>query len=113
MIRHNRMSACEPASDETFQSLVHEWNSATMFKSNPVEIVGHPAFRRIVGMGKDAIPFILRDLKIKPSFLVYALDEITGESPLSPTGKRKVTEMTKAWIAWGEQKGHKPTRPPA
>jgi hypothetical protein len=68
------------------------------------EVIEHPAFRRIVAMGNDAVPFLLRELKRKPSFLVFALGEITGENPVPLSARGKVTEMTKAWLSWGEKK---------
>ena len=107
----NRTLASEPITEDSFQLLVSEWDDATAFKSNPMEIIGHPAFRRIVALGKDAVPFVLRELKKKPSFLVFALDEITDENPFPPTAKRNVTEMTKVWLAWAKKRVCCGTRP--
>ena len=64
----NRTQASAPLSEDLFQSLVSEWNHATAFTSNLTEVIEHPAFRRIVAMGNDAVPFLLRELKKKPSF---------------------------------------------
>ncbi len=85
--------------------MVSEWKRDTAFVSSVSEIVGHPGFRRIVASGPGAVPYLLRELKKEPSYLVVALSEITGVNPVPPGVSGKVTEMVKAWLAWGEENG--------
>ena len=56
-------------------------------------------------MGQEAVPYLLRKVKKKPSLLVRALQEITGESPAPHESRGKVSEIAKAWGAWGEKNG--------
>jgi hypothetical protein len=72
--------------------------------------MGHPAMRAIIAMGEDVATFILRDLQDKPSLLVWALPEITGEN-LAPPRKEdgflkwNLDEQIEAWLRWGREKG--------
>ncbi len=90
---------------EAFDELVAKWTIAIGPTSSSTKIAGHPAFRRIVAAGTEAVPFILRSIKSEPSLLVLALHEITGENPVPRAARRKLSEMAKAWIAWGEKSG--------
>ena len=105
MLRLNQSNSSEPITGESFRAMVSEWNRETEFTSSLTEIIDHPAFRRIVNSGREAIPFLLQELKKKPSFLAVTLREITGENPVPRTARGKVDEMAKAWLAWGEKNG--------
>lgn len=50
------------------------WNKETQFMS--VNNLDNSYFKGIVNMGVDAVPYILAEIKIKPSQLVHALDLI-------------------------------------
>ena len=91
--------------EDLFQAMVSEWTLGAGPTSSSTEIAAHPAFRRIVSSGRDAIPFLLRELKKEPSLLVLALHEITGENPVAREARGKIKEMARAWIAWGEKSG--------
>jgi hypothetical protein len=106
MLVTNKSEASSPLSEDSFHAMVSEWELATGLTSDLTEMSAHPAFRRIVDSGRAAIPFLLRELKADPSFLVLALGEITGENPVPRSAKGKVKEMAKAWLAWGERNGY-------
>ena len=101
----NSPQAIMPLTEDEFRSMVSEWKRGTAFVSSVSEIVGHPGFRRIVASGPGAVPYLLKELKEEPSYLVMALSEITGVNPVPPGVRGKITEMVKAWLAWGEENG--------
>ena len=68
-----------------FHRLVAQWRADTLVLSDPSKIMGHPAMREIIALGEDVVPFILRDLREKPSLLVWALSEISGENLAQPS----------------------------
>jgi hypothetical protein len=90
------------SNQDTFRNLVAEWLDDTLFSSDLSEILASAPFRRIVGLGSPAIPLILRELKKQPSLLVFALQEISKQNPVPPQCRGNITEMTSAWLAWGE-----------
>ncbi len=97
--------ASEPFTEELFQAIVSEWTLGIGPTSSSMEMVAHPAFRRLIARGKEAIPFLLREVKREPSLLVLALHEITGENPVPRESRGKIKEMAKAWVAWGAKNG--------
>ena len=87
-----------------FHSIAMEWTNGIGSTSNPVEMIDHPAYRRMVRMGQSAVPFLLRELKGEPSLLFLALREITGENPVPSSARGRMSEIAKAWVAWGQRK---------
>ncbi len=88
-----------------FNILAEQWYRETLHSSGYVEVILHPAYQRIIGLGKDVVPFILRELQDEPLEWFWALRALTGEDPTTAemTGKRD--EMAKAWLDWGKEQG--------
>ncbi len=95
---------------ERFRRLEALWSAETQILSDPGRIMGHPAMRAIIALGGEVVPIILRELQAKPSFLAWALPEITGEKQAPPKieggfCKWDVVAETEAWLQWGRRKG--------
>jgi len=88
-----------------FHSLKTQWEAETAILSSITEIVTHPAYQQIIGMGRVATPLILAEMKKKPGHWFWALKSITGEDPVLPEQKGKIKEMTEAWLRWGREQG--------
>ncbi|MDE2822452.1 MAG: hypothetical protein OXK79_02985 [Chloroflexota bacterium] len=86
-----------------FQRLAAEWKQDTAHLSSPEMIAAHRAYQEIIGMDKDAIPFILQDLQKSPTQWFWALRSIAGESPVRPEDRGDVDAMTTAWLDWGRR----------
>jgi len=90
-------------SEEEFQSLVREWREGTAYISNLEKIVMHPAYQRIIGLGRNALPFILRELRQKPDHWFWALKAINGSDVAEHS---QTIELAAArWISWGVSNG--------
>ena len=87
-----------------FERLAAEWKHETAHLSSLSMIAEHRAYQEIMGMGKEAIPLILRDLKDSPAQWFWALRSITGESPVRPEDRGDVYAMTAAWLDWGKDR---------
>ena len=62
----------------------------------------HPAYQKIIGMGKDALPFIFRELATSGGDWIWALEMIVRkENPAS--GKAKFKDAKEAWLNWGRE----------
>ena len=83
-----------------FNQLKRQWEEESRFLSSISEIVMHPAYQSIIGMGKAAIPFIIRDLVESQNHWFWALKSITGEDPVPPSKRGKIKEMTVEWLRW-------------
>ena len=101
------MSApAEPSVAQRFQKLAKQWQRETAHLSLATPMAQHPAYREIVGMGKEVVPLILAELRRRPDHWFIALEEITGEMPIPEEDWGKLSRMAAAWIAWGEARGY-------
>jgi transcriptional regulator with GAF, ATPase, and Fis domain len=92
--------------EKKFSILVQQWQNETGFMSSTSEAVIHPAYQRIIGMGEEAIPLLLKELTKASGRWFWALKSITGEDPVPKDQRGKTQLMIKAWIDWGKEKGY-------
>jgi hypothetical protein len=88
-----------------FESLAAAWRKECAHLSSVREMVLHPAYQQIIGMGRDAIPFLLRELERQPDHWFWALWAITGENPVPPEHRGRVRDMARDWLEWARQRG--------
>jgi hypothetical protein len=91
--------------ERRFLKLTDRWKYETAHLSNVETIVEHPAYREIVAMGSEVLPWILGDLRCEPAHWFPALVELTGENPVPPESSGNIYEMADSWVKWGEDKG--------
>ncbi len=88
------------------EQLAERWIAEARFVSSLSDMVAHPAYQRIIGMGRDALPFLLRQLETGPQHWFPALEAITGINPVRAEDNGRVQRMAQAWVAWGREQGH-------
>jgi hypothetical protein len=88
-----------------FRELVRQWKEATMFRSSIHDMVSHPAYLQIIGMGKEALPLLVDELRREPDHWFVALQAITGANPIPASVQGDVEKLTQAWLTWAEQHG--------
>lgn len=84
-----------------FERLAAEWRRETRFVSVVRRKMAHPAYLKIIGMGKDALPFIFKDLDARPDDWIPALMSITEDNPVKPDDNFE--QAVKAWLRWGRE----------
>src|SRR3990167_860853 len=87
-----------------FQSLVDAWRLERGAKSSITEAAMCPAYQSILGMGPDAVPLLLKQLKSdgdKPDHWFWALKAISGADPVSANDRGNLKRMAAAWLEWG------------
>ena len=90
----------------TFQNLVKQWQTDTRFLSSTHEMVLHPAYQQIIGMGEAVVPLLLRELEKKSGRWFWALKSIAREDPVPPEVRGRTQEMIQIWLDWGRGKGY-------
>jgi hypothetical protein len=80
------------------------WQSETAFLSSFDDIVYHPAYLRIIGMGPQVLPLIFEQMKAEPGHWFVALEAITGAQPVEP--EADFMGATHQWIEWGRAEGY-------
>jgi hypothetical protein len=97
----------EPANGDDrqrrFLELAKEWKEATLLMSSVTDMATHPAYQQIIGMGKEALPLLLDELRREPDHWFWALQAITGENPVPAAERGNLERMTETWLAWAKQ----------
>lgn len=92
--------------EKRFRDLVAKWKADTMYVSSVTQMATHPAYQQIIGMGRSALPLLLRELAENGGHWFWALKAITGDDPVPPEDRGNVARMTAAWLAWGRANGY-------
>lgn len=87
--------------EATFHKLANEWEEETSSTSSLSALAAHPKYRDIVDLGRDVVPFLLRDLRDRGRFWFPALYEITKVKPFDASDERRFSRMKEAWLTWG------------
>ena len=87
-----------------FDLLASEWKRDTVHLSSSTMMAEHHAYQKIIGMGEDAIPWILRDLEATHAQWFAALRAITKENPVRNEDRGNIQAMTDAWVSWGKNR---------
>ena len=89
-----------------FIDLARKWRSETKHMSSIISISTNMNYQQIIGMGRDAIPFIIEDMAKYPDHWFWALEAITGEDSVASGSCGDIGKAAKAWIAWAKEKGY-------
>jgi hypothetical protein len=88
-----------------FKNLTEQWESDTRHISSVSQIILHPAYQQIIGMGPIALPFILARLTQEAHHWFWALQSITGENPVPPDAVGNMPRMRDVWLKWARDHG--------
>jgi hypothetical protein len=92
-----------------FKALAQEQRQQHAAMSSITDIANLPAYQKIIGLGEDAIPMILAELREEgdePDQWFWVLRALTDADPVAPADRGNVIKMAQAWTAWGENLGH-------
>ena|ERR1051326_3987663 len=99
------LAAVQIGIEQQFRSAATRWTRETAAHSSLTVRRRHSAYRELVSMGWNAVPFLLRALKDKPDYWFPVLREITGENPVAPEDRGDYEKMSESWRRWGQNKG--------
>lgn len=83
--------------EEQFHELADVWRVQTSYLSN---MTAHPNYQKIVDLGPDVVPWIIRELKREPDHWFHALKAITGVDPVLRADRGDIAKMREAWLKW-------------
>lgn len=90
--------------EKRFRELAKQWRADTRYYSSATDIVAHPAYQEIIGMGDGVLHLILREFRDSPAHWSHALKAIAGESPVLPDERSDPKRVREAWLRWGRAK---------
>lgn len=91
------------ALEDYFNGLKYLWLEETKYSSNIYFTTKHPAYIKIIQLGNDILPLLLRDMLEYNTHWFFALKEISRENPIKKEHVGNVQEMTNDWLAWGKR----------
>lgn len=80
-----------------YKQFKQAWEQNTMFMSSAQSIIEDKNFQGIVAMGERAVPYILNDIEVTPSTLVWALN-IIYKRIITDKPNTSITEACKLWV---------------
>lgn len=92
-----------------FQRFVQQWRIERGAMSSITEMAMLRPYQNIIGMGEDAIPLIIAELRSEgdePDQWFWALRAITGANPVAREDQGDVGKMAQAWFKWAEEEGY-------
>jgi hypothetical protein len=92
--------------EKKFFRLRDEWKAQRGHESSTMKTVMLPAYQKIIGMGLDAVPLLLRELEGNIDNWFWALMAITEEDPVSDESRGDGEAMAQAWLKWGKDRGY-------
>jgi hypothetical protein len=90
--------------EHEFNQLAEQWRNETGMASFVRQKAMHPAYQKMIGMGKDALPFIFRELKERGGDWLWALEAIARPQINPALGTTNFKDAVSAWVKWGEKK---------
>ena len=96
----------EPTDAERFEELANRWEEETFFLSRSDRAIAHPVHQEIVNLGRPIVPLILERMRSQGGHWFEALQQITGEDPVSPADYGNIAAMQNSWLQWGENLGY-------
>ncbi|MCQ3808909.1 MAG: hypothetical protein KTV16_16815 [Acidimicrobiia bacterium] len=87
-----------------FDELARNWKEGTLVMSSSPQIYAHDAYRQIVDLGEQVLPFIFDELRRSNDIhWIQALVEISDFR--HPKSGATPDEVIQAWLRWGNARG--------
>jgi len=87
-----------------FERLASKWRRETAVLSSTIDIVMHPSYQSIIGMGETAVPLILEALAHRLDHWFWALEVVTQDNPVPRRLRGNIEAMAQAWLKWGRDR---------
>lgn len=94
----------DDAVGEEFGRLSAEWYLDARFMSSVSDAVMHPAYQRIIGLGPQVVPHLLRSLRDELQHWFGALTAIVGMDVAD--GATTIRDAAEKWLEWGRREGY-------
>jgi hypothetical protein len=89
--------------ENTFRVLVEQWRRDALVLSSIPQKVNHRSYLKIIALGGNVVPLILRELRDRPTYWFAALEALTKNGPQGPFAR--FDDQRAAWLTWGVEHG--------
>lgn len=91
--------------EDEFERRAESWEQETEFSSSITDIVTQEDYLRIIAMGSDVVPLILRRLESSRRYWFRALELLTQAQPVPEGDLGDIEAMAARWLGWGRAHG--------
>lgn len=91
--------------EQRFLREAEKWDRETAYLSSTPKMILHDSYQKIMAMGPDVIPYLLRDLQRNRRSWFWALRHLTNVNPVRPEDQGNLDKMIATWMAWGKREG--------
>ena len=91
---------------QEFDRLAQEADDASWTDSSMIRFLEHPSYLRILEMGVDAVPMILRRMEEDRGHWFHAMRTLTGAAPVPEESWGRIQEMNRIWLEWAKGQGY-------
>jgi hypothetical protein len=91
--------------EQRFLEEAGRWDRETAYLSSTPKMVLHDSYQKIIAMGPDVVPYLLRDLEQNRRSWFWALRYLTNANPVPPEDQGNLDKMIAAWLAWARREG--------
>jgi hypothetical protein len=91
--------------EEKFRVQADKWERETAHHSSITKRVMHSSYQTIIGMGREVIPILLRDMQQNHRDWSWALYHLTQVNPINPEDAGRMDKIFRAWLTWGKKEG--------
>ncbi|MCX4139390.1 hypothetical protein M0D68_14435 [Paraburkholderia sp. SEWSISQ10-3 4] len=88
-----------------FEQLRDLWKRETQYVSSNSDLVLNENYQKIIGLGPQAVPWIIDDLRETSAQWFWALRVITRNDPVPQRDRGRVRRMVDAWLNWAGENG--------
>jgi hypothetical protein len=92
--------------EASFRRLAKEWHDAVAHHSSWSVRHNHPAYRKIIELGPEVVPLLLRDMEDHHRHWFPALRALTGADPVPPGAAGNIPKIVQAWLQWAKENGY-------
>src|ERR1700678_2755087 len=86
--------------EQEFNELARQCRTETGMASFIRQKAMHPAYPKIIGMGKDALPLLFRDLSVCGGGWLWAIESIVRLKVTPAQGAASFKDAGAAWLKW-------------
>ncbi|MBC7553968.1 MAG: hypothetical protein H7257_08315 [Taibaiella sp.] len=90
--------------EQQFIALAEKWKDETGVYSTTYQKVINDSYLDIIALGREVVPFILKDMEHGQGHWHTALKALTRDNPVPETDLNKSTKIREAWLNWGRNK---------
>jgi hypothetical protein len=100
--KHRYVRVTDQSLESKFKSFSKRWREEIGGESSLSRITGNVNYLKVINLGKEVVPLILKELQKEPAPWFVALRVLTEEEKVGRDHPGNFRQIADAWIKWGK-----------